>query len=152
LRSEGFILTCLPGLRPLTPTLSLGRKHSFGSTRTDGTPHERCLFRGVVAWSGREGHIANDSREMAFFQQIKDRLIEKTAPSVLNETVFRDYGEITRLEVDSHDKSIHFEALLRGEKELIRVEILCYEIVKRDGRFFFVTTDIRTSREWVKTL
>jgi len=89
---------------------------------------------------------------MAFFQQIKDRLIEKTAPAVLNETVFRDYGEITSLEIDSVDKTIHFEALLRGEKEPIRVEILCYEIMKRDGRAFFVPKKVRTSREWITKL
>src|SRR6184192_1301123 len=71
---------------------------------------------------------------MGFFQKTRDRLIEKTAPAVLNETVFRDYGEITSLEIDSVDKTIHFEALLRGEKEPIRVEILRYEIVQRDGR------------------
>jgi len=89
---------------------------------------------------------------MGFFQKTRDRLIEKTAPAVLNETIFRDYGEITSLEIDSADKTIHLEALLRGEKEPIRVEILRYEIVKRDGRVFFVTKEIRTSREWVTTL
>lgn len=89
---------------------------------------------------------------MGFFQKTRDRLIEKTAPAVLNETLLRDYGEMTSLEIDTHDKSIHFEALLRGEKEPIRVEILRYEIVKRDGRVFFVTKEIQTSREWVTTL
>ena len=89
---------------------------------------------------------------MGFFQKTRDRLIEKTAPAVLNETVFRDYGEITSLEIDSEDKTIHFEALMRGEKDPIRVEILRYEIVRRDGRAFFVTKEIGTSREWVTTL
>ena len=89
---------------------------------------------------------------MGFFQKTRDRLIEKTAPAVLNETVFRDYGEITSLEINSQDKTIHFEALMRGEKDPIRVEILRYEIVRRDGRAFFVTKEIGTSREWVTTL
>src|SRR5206468_10482200 len=89
---------------------------------------------------------------MGFLQKTRDRLIEKTAPAVLNETVFRDYGEITSLEIDSQDKSIHFEALLRGEKDPIRVEIQRYEIVKQDGGVFFVTKEIRTSRDWVTTL
>ena|SRR5689334_8559200 len=89
---------------------------------------------------------------MGFFQKTRDRLIEKTAPAVLNETLLRDYGEITFLEIDSADKTIHFEALLRGEKEPIRVEIQRYEIVERDGRVFFVTKQIQTSREWVTTL
>src|SRR2546423_1373513 len=89
---------------------------------------------------------------MGFFQKTKDRLIEKTAPAALNETVFRDYGQITSLEIDSKDKSIHFEAMLRGEKEPIRVEIRRYEIIERDDRVFFVTKEIQTSREWVTTL
>ena len=89
---------------------------------------------------------------MGFFQKTRDRLIEKTAPAVLNETILRDYGRMTSFDIDSQDKSIHFEALLHGEKESIRVEILRYEIVQRDGRVFFVTKEIRTSREWVTTL
>ena len=92
------------------------------------------------------------SLTMGFFRKTKDRLIEKTAAAVLNETVFRDYGEITSLDIDSRDKTIHFEALLRGEREPIRVEILHYEIVERDGRACFVAKKIRTSREWITKL
>src|SRR5437763_15831850 len=89
---------------------------------------------------------------MGFFQETRDRLIEKTEPALLNETVLRDYGESTSPAVDSRDKSVHFEALLRGEKEPIRVEILRYEIVKRNGHAFFVPKKVRTSREWITKL
>ena len=89
---------------------------------------------------------------MGFFQKARDRLIETTAPAVLNETLFRDYGEITCLEIDSQDKTIHFEALLHGEKEPIRVEILKYEVMQRDGRAFFVPRKIQTSRQWITKL
>ncbi len=89
---------------------------------------------------------------MGFFRRTKDRLIEKTAPAVLNETLFHDYGEITSIELDSGDKSLHLEALLHGEKDTIRVEILLYEIVQCDGRDFFVAKKLRTSRQWITTL
>ena len=80
------------------------------------------------------------------------KAIEKAAPSVLNETVMRDYGQITSLEIDSADKSLHVEVLLRGEQEPIRVEILKYEIAQQDGRPCFIAREIRTSREWITTL
>jgi len=89
---------------------------------------------------------------MSIFQKTKDRLIEKTAPSVLNETVMRDYGEITSLEIDSADKTLHVEVLLKGEKEPLRVEILQYEILEQDGRPSFIARKVSTSREWITTL
>jgi hypothetical protein len=89
---------------------------------------------------------------MSFFRKTKDRLIEKTAPSLLNETVMRDYGQITSLEIDSADKTLHVEVLLRGEKDPLRVEILKYEIAQQDGRTCFIAREIRTSREWISTL
>ena len=89
---------------------------------------------------------------MGFFQKTRDRLIEKTAPRVLNETLMRDYGQITSLEIDSGDKTLHVEVLLRGEKEPIRVEILRYEISTQGERPCFIAREIKTSREWITTL
>jgi hypothetical protein len=89
---------------------------------------------------------------MGFFQKTRDRLIEKTAPRVLNETLMREYGQITSLEIDSRDKSLHVEVLLRGEKEPIRVEIQRYEISTLNERPCFIARKINTSREWITTL
>ena len=89
---------------------------------------------------------------MGFFQKTKDRLIEKTAPHVLNETLMRDYGQITSLEIDSRDKSLHVEVLLRGEKEPIRVEVQKYEISTQGERTCFIAREIETSRAWITTL
>jgi hypothetical protein len=89
---------------------------------------------------------------VGFFQTAKDRLLESTAPAVLNESLMRPYGQITSLKIDSTDKTLRLEALLRGEKEKISVEVLSYEIVKRDGEVCFVAKEVRTSREWITTL
>lgn len=89
---------------------------------------------------------------MGFFHATKDRLIEKTAPAVLNESLLRDYGKITSFELDSEEKIIRFEAVLFGEKSPISVEILSYEIKEVDGRACFIARKIRTSRAWITTL
>ena len=89
---------------------------------------------------------------MGFFQKTKDRLIERTAPGVLNETVMRDYGQITSMEIDSADKTLHVEVLLHGEEKPIRVEIHRYEISRDGDRTCFIAREIETSRKWITTL
>jgi hypothetical protein len=89
---------------------------------------------------------------MGFFQTAKDRLVESTAPAVLNETLMRPYGKITSMKVDSGEKMIRLEALLRGEKESITVDVLAYEIAQRNGQISFIAKKIKTSREWITTL
>ena len=71
---------------------------------------------------------------------------------MLNETLLRDYGEIISLEIDSNDKTLHADVLLRGEKEPIRVEIQRYEISRQEDRTCFIARKIETSREWITTL
>jgi|SRR6266850_5464980 len=89
---------------------------------------------------------------MGFFRTAKDRLIESTAPAVLNETLMRPYGRITSLKIDSLEKTLRLEALLRGEKESICVDVLAYEIVQRNGQTSFIAKKIKTSRAWITTL
>ena len=89
---------------------------------------------------------------MGLFQTAKDRLVESTAPAVLNETLMRPYGKITAMKIDSGEKMIRLEALLRGEKESITVDVLAYEIVQRDGQISFIAKKIKTSRDWITTL
>ena len=89
---------------------------------------------------------------MGFFRRAKDHFIERTAPSVLNATLMADYGTITEIELDSDERKLHLEALLRGERDPIRVEIGSYEIARRDGVAFFTIKQIATSREWITTL
>jgi len=89
---------------------------------------------------------------MGFFQKTKDWLSEKTVPHVLNETLLRDYGEIISLEIDSGEKTLHADVLLRGEKEPIRIEIQRYEISRQEDRTCFIARKIETSRAWITTL
>ena len=89
---------------------------------------------------------------MGFLRTAKDRLIERTAPSLLNGTLMKDFGTITSLELDSTQRKLHLEALLRGERDPIRVEIGSYEMTRRDDVVFFTIKQIATSREWITTL
>jgi hypothetical protein len=89
---------------------------------------------------------------MGFFRRAKDRLIERAAPGVLNATLMAELGTITAIELDSAERKLHVEALLRGEREPIRVEIGAYEITRRDGVAFFTIKQIETSREWITTV
>ena len=89
---------------------------------------------------------------MGLFGRAKDRIIERVAPGVLNATLMADLGTITAIELDSDERKLHVEALLRGEREPIRVEIGSYEITQRNGTAFFTIKQIVTSREWITTV
>ena len=62
------------------------------------------------------------------------------------------FGKILNLNLDSKDKEIHLEILLKGETEPIEVHVKHYEIIREGDKYFIIADDIDISREWMKTL
>ena len=82
----------------------------------------------------------------------KDWLIEKTALAMLNQSVLKPYGNLTRLKLDTSGRSIEADIELKGETQAVRIQVREYELVEEGGNSFFVVKNISTSREWLTTL
>ncbi len=74
------------------------------------------------------------------------------ARNTLNSSYLQPYGTLTKLEVDSHNKSLFLILDLKGESQLIEIRVKHYQLVDRNGDTFLEVGEIETSREWVNTL
>ncbi|HMJ88343.1 MAG TPA: hypothetical protein VK530_00920 [Candidatus Acidoferrum sp.] len=83
---------------------------------------------------------------------MKDWLIEKTVPGLLNDRVLKPYGELTAFKLNSRERSAEGEIMLKGEREPVRVRIGSYEFIHEGDRTFVVINDLITSREWLTRL
>jgi hypothetical protein len=84
-------------------------------------------------------------------RRLKDQTLSRGLLLLFN-TRFKPVGEILRLELDSGEKRIDMEILLRGEREPIRVQVLHYSIRQEGERFLLGAEKIATSREWINHL
>jgi hypothetical protein len=82
----------------------------------------------------------------------KDWLVEKTAVAMLNQSVLKPYGTLTRLKLDSSKRSVEAELELRGETQPVRVQIPEYDLLQKNGGTVLIIKSISTSREWLTTL
>lgn len=84
---------------------------------------------------------------MSIFNKPLEFLVKKYVNSQI-----KDYGEMLNLNIDSQNKNITIEVLLKGEKENIKVHINKYEIVSKGNNKFIKFNNISASREWIETL
>jgi hypothetical protein len=89
---------------------------------------------------------------MGVFSNAKDRVIEQVALSYLNSTVLAPYGRATSLRVDSTTKTIEIEVDLKGETVPVKIQVIDYEIIRKEDRYIAVVKGVRTSREWLTLL
>jgi hypothetical protein len=86
-----------------------------------------------------------------FGRGVKDSAVSLAATQWMNMQL-ADYGKIVSFKLDSSTKRVAMEALLKGEKEPVRVCVEQYEVV-RDGTDAFVRfASVETSRDWLNTL
>jgi len=79
---------------------------------------------------------------------LKDKAISKGLSLAINLKI-KEYGEMLSLNLDSKNKTIDFEVMLKGEKEPLKVFVKNYEISEENGKYFLYAKDIETSREWI---
>lgn len=82
----------------------------------------------------------------------KDWLVEKTAPTVLNNTLVRPYGRLTSLKFDSNTRSIELELALNGETSPILIQVTGYELLNRGDGLVLIPQRIACSRPWIQKL
>lgn len=85
------------------------------------------------------------------FKELKDKgssyLFKKYANSQI-----KDFGEMLNIQIDSQNKNISLDVLLKGEIESINVKIEKYEVVRKDDTAYIKFKDIKASREWIEVL
>lgn len=87
---------------------------------------------------------------MSFFGDLKDRTVSLTARRLLAAPL-APYGEMLNLQLDSQNKTLSLEMLLKGEREPVRLTLAGYEIL--DGNPPRLRVNGATaSREWVEVL
>ena len=84
-------------------------------------------------------------------RQGKDKAISK-ALEVLGRQAVSRYGTLCDITLDSHDRKIDIEVLLKGEPSPIRISINRFDIVFEGEQASVILRDITVSREWMKTL
>ena len=82
----------------------------------------------------------------------KDWIVEKAAMAMLNQSVLRPYGALTELKLDLAKCSLEAALELKGETELVRIQIHEYELLDPKGDAHLVIKRMTTSREWVTNL
>ncbi|HEX2961953.1 MAG: hypothetical protein ACM3UR_01640 [Bacteroidota bacterium] len=79
---------------------------------------------------------------------IKDKLVSKGAEKVVN-TLFEDMGKVSGLSIDSRNKAMKLTLDLKGETAPLSINIMEYEILEEESRYFIVIHKLKASREWM---
>lgn len=85
------------------------------------------------------------------FIGIKDSILSLLLKKYINNLI-DEYGEMVNLSIDSKNRKVSLNLLLKGEKENILVDIEEYEVIKKSDRTFIKFKRISSSREWIETL
>jgi hypothetical protein len=90
------------------------------------------------------------SEEIFVIVKLKDRALGKAVRTAINIQI-KKYGKMLKFNLDSKNKSITLEVMLEGEKEALHIDISCYELTEKEGRYFLKIYGVKTSRAWINT-
>jgi len=85
------------------------------------------------------------------FRDLKNSAVETLAKNFVNNNI-TEYGEMVNLKIDSKNRNIELEVLLKGEKENILIKIEKYEAVSKDDSNVIKFKNVSASREWIEVL
>lgn len=84
-------------------------------------------------------------------KKIKDSLISYIISRILSAEI-EDYGEMVSFSIDSKDKNMTIELLLKGENETTEMRIGPYSLLDEGSKTYVAFDEIRTSKEWLTIL
>lgn len=82
------------------------------------------------------------------FGSMKDKAFQASIRNLLNRKI-ENIGNITRLDIDSRQKTMDLELVLKGEPDAIQVRVSSYELLNRQDRLFIRLLGATASREWL---
>ena len=94
-----------------------------------------------------------DTVQIVFFKMLpRGAQIEKVRAEI-NRSLLKEYGKMTRLEIDKENKVISVDLELKGEKEPVRITLSNYRLIQEAGKNpLFEPGTIEVSREWLDAL
>jgi hypothetical protein len=81
----------------------------------------------------------------------KDSAIS-SAMKIFAEKYISGFAHINTFEIDSSNRSLAAEVLLKGETEPIIIKIMGYEIITKGEKQLFIPQAVSASRQWIDTL
>ena len=90
-------------------------------------------------------------RLKSLYNNTKDKSISFVVEKTANYYI-KDYGKMLNFKLDSENKKVFLEIMLKGEAESLKVEIKDYLIIEKEGKEFLKFTEIDTSREWINVI
>jgi hypothetical protein len=94
-----------------------------------------------------------DSVKIVFFKMLPRGAQIGKVRAEMNRGLLKQYGKMTKLEVDNESKTISADLDLKGEKEGVRITFSNYRLIQEDGRNpVFELGVVEVSREWLDTL
>jgi hypothetical protein len=84
-------------------------------------------------------------------KELKDSTISTVVQKTCNYYI-KEFGEMLNFQLNSQDKSVTLEVMLKGEKEPLKATIKEYEIIEKNDKAYLRFEDIQTSREWINTV
>jgi hypothetical protein len=79
---------------------------------------------------------------------VKDRATGASAKAYLNRKL-QNFGEVTRVLIDSNEKTAQIEVVLKGEAAPIWLKVRSYQLSERNGEGFIRINSVEASREWI---
>ncbi len=84
----------------------------------------------------------------AFARGAKDTVIAMSLKALVNDK-FGQYGDITDCSVDTKNNKVVVQALLKGERERVTINLDRYEIEREGEVSYIVLKRFSSSREWL---
>ena len=81
----------------------------------------------------------------------KDRAVAKALTLIFNQTQ-KNLGIMTKLEIDSKNRTVHIELDLKGETSPIIVDVGRYTMENGGAQSYITLANVKTSREWITAL
>ena len=81
----------------------------------------------------------------------KDGAVEAAGRAFLNQQIEK-FGVVTRLQLDSRQKTISAQLSLKGETIPVIIEVESYEVIQRTEGTYITVRRVHASREWIGAL
>jgi hypothetical protein len=63
-----------------------------------------------------------------------------------------EYGELKRIEINSREKRLELDILLKGETQTVHLRVDQYELIEREGKAALLVKAVTASRPWLQSL